>query len=257
MTLVQIDGRDVAERVFAKEAQEVDLSTLTLDELAERANGGHRSVLRALKTTLDIALQVGDLLWEIRARVGDEWKDWADAHIEFSKSTRSNYMRLSHYRDHIPAGEVEVHRAVRSLRGLPYLGDVGSGSFRHPPETVAYAQHLYSDKGWTKKAIARELDVSDSVVAAWVDPAYREKRAADLKRWQRRRREAARALKEKQEREERDRLARERGGNLGKAYDQVRKLQPVIDAAIAEGLTVEARALLVRVEDEIFKALKR
>lgn len=40
-------------------------------------------------------------------------------------------------------------------------------------------------------------------------------------------------------------------------YDAVRKLQPIIDGAVAEGLSVEARAIAVRLEDEIFKALKR
>lgn len=114
-----------------------------------------------------------------------------------------------------------------------------------------------SERGLSHSQIGSELEVHPRTVRRWLmSPDQKRREEAAIAAAHRRRRAERKALKEQQEREERDRLARERGGNLGKAYDAVRKLQPIIDAAVAEGLSVEARALAVRLEDEIFKALK-
>lgn len=256
MTLVQIDGRDVAERVFAKEAQEVDLSTLTLDELAERANANVRGLEHALARSLDHAVHVGEVLNEVRRRLGGDWVGWTASNAGLSQVTAVRYMRLAHYKERVLGSGLGATEAWMSLRGLPRSG------LKSAPDVEEIERvRVLIGAGLTRAEVADVLGCSISTVHRWLHPesadAAQRRSAEKRKRQRAEQRAAALALKEKQKREERDRLARERGGNLGKAYDQVRKLQPIIDAAITEGLSVEARALAVRLEDEIFKALKR
>lgn len=257
MTLVQtqLNSDELVERVMAKEAQEVDLSTLTLEELVDRAHAEHALVERSLTTALLHAFEVGRTLIAVRERVGwSEWRTWRDANLEFKQAWASVYMRLAYYREHvIAAGAVTIEEGRRVTTGLPPIVSMAPPKYDGMEEE---ARRL-SNAGHAPVDIAEMMGIALSTVHCYINDDYRRRAREKSRRAQRRRIAAKRALREQQEREERDRLARERGGNLGKAYDQIRKLQPIIDAAIAEGLTVEARALLVRVEDEIFKALKR
>lgn len=232
---------------------EVDLSTLTLDELAERIGLEHAQVERSVSRALAHAIQVGLLVIEIESRrevrPRDEW--WKE-HIPLAMSTVRQYVRLAHNR-HMFQDGMSITQATEAVIGLPSRR--GPGVHVHELRVVE-ARRLLGE-GKPINVVAKETGMGWETVKGLADPEYQRKARERARARGRRAAAARKALKEQQQREERDRLARERGGNLGKAYDQVRKLQPVIDAAIAEGLTVEARALLVRVEDEIFKALKR
>lgn len=257
MTMVQIDGEEIARRVFGEDrADEVDLSTLTLDELAERANAHHGRVLSSARTTLAEALIVGDAILALRDRLGDDWKAWADANLKFSKGARSYYMRLAHYKHLLPSDALGVKEAQALLAGLPEVGSSRVGREVYPSAMKRLACTMRADN-LSLNEVASRLDVAVDTVRLWTDEGYADRRRKARRDGRRRRTIERRALQEQQKRDERDRLAREKGGNLGKAYDAVRKLQPIIDGAVAEGLSVEARALTVRLEDEIFKALKR
>lgn len=258
MTIVhvdhQIDSNEIARRVWEKDHAEVDLSTLTLEELAGRANSEHALVEASLSSALVHAMEVGRVLIVIRHRVGHgNWREWREANLGFKQAWASVYMRLAYYQDEIVAsGATQIEDARKVITGLPPIISMA------PPEYEGRdveARRLAA-VGHPPVEIAEMMGIALSTVHCYIDDSYRRRQREYGRRASRRRRAEAKALKEQQAREDRDRIARERGGNLGKAYDQVRKLMPTIDAAVSEGLPVEVRALLVRVEDEIFKALK-
>lgn len=265
MTIVhvdhQIDSKEIARRVWEKDHAEVDLSTLTLEQLVDRVRTEHEQVEGHLSGVLRHAIRAGRALLEIRGRMTEhEWKQWlASVDLGVGFVTFHRYLRFAYY-ESVLAGvdeRVTMTDAVRILRGYPPVRTVTPGKpAGHPPEMKETAEFL-SEQGMSQSQIAAELEVGHRTVRRWLmTPDQKRREDAAIAAAHRRRRAERKALKEQQAREERDRLARERGGNLGKAYDVVRKLQPVIDAAMAEGLSVEARALAVRLEDEIFKALK-
>lgn len=251
MTLVHLPEPEAAEVV-----EEVDLSTLTLDELAKRATTSHGRVGQHLRQAVARGVEVGLALLAAKDRVEwGEWYSWLESNTPISIQMAGVYMRVAYYRDELPNDGVGLTfpEARRMLSHLPDMPMPARGRV-HPRRGEAVEMVA---EGASYELVASLLGVSQSTVFYWCNPeASKNRQRKASERLKRKRAERA-ALREKEKREERDRLAREKGGNLGKAYDAVRKLQPVIDAAIAEGLPVEARALLVRVEDEIFKALKR
>lgn len=252
MTLVHVDPSDSAQMM----REEVDLSTLTLEELAERANVEHGLAEAALTKAMEHVFRVGEALYAARCRVGRHgWRDWQAEHLDISPAWTSAYMRAAVYRDRVTvAGAKTLTEARAVTTGLPPM--FPSAPVRYSDDMKAEARRL-AEAGYTPKEIAAMLGIAKNTVHCYIDDEYDRRHRQNQKRSQQRRYAARRALREQQEREERDCLAREKGGNLGKAYDAVRKLQPIIDGAVAEGLSVEARALAVRLEDEIFKALKR
>lgn len=236
-------------------SEELELASDVLGDLARRISTEHQDVERSISNAVAHAIQAGLLLLEVREIVGQqEWPKWIERNLPLSTYMAKTYVRLAVYRDQIEPCHLSPSAAVRSIAGLPEIEHGGQWA-RRPDEEKEEARRLYA-QGETKKSIAAMFGVAETTAASWVDPDVANRRRDRKRQAHKRARAIRKALEEQRKREERERLAHQRGGNLGKAYDLVRKLHPIVDAAISEGLTLEARALAVRLEDEIFKALK-
>ena len=102
------------------------------------------------------------------------------------------------------------------------------------PEEIELAQQMHSD-GETYHAIARSLGRSHGLIRKAIIPGERERVALRAKELERRRNERlrqaradARDLADMKRRQERDQLAKATGGDLEKAYGQVRIAQQAI-----------------------------
>lgn len=237
------------------ETAEVDLASMTLEQLSDRVHAERGLVGQHLHQAVLHCIELGQALLEVNGRLPlGEWYQWVSDH-DLTRYQAGTCMRLAYRRDYLTDGgrDLTVKSALAQIAGLP------SRSYdRRSDEAKALDNEIHRllDDGLTYQEVSELLGVSTSSIWSRRNPEARERHKRKAREKLRRERAARKALAEKEAREERDRLAADRGGHLGKAYDQVRKLMPTLDAAITEGLSVEARALAVRLEDEIFKALK-
>lgn len=68
----------------------------TLRRLAAQINAAHNEAEAAMRTTLEHAIRVGDLLSRAKAKVSHgEWADWLAANVTFSERTAQVYMRTA------------------------------------------------------------------------------------------------------------------------------------------------------------------
>lgn len=244
---------------------EVDLTSMTLEQLAKRINDEYQQVEAAaeravsnLSEGLEHAIRCGRYLVAVQDQLPyGEWMAWLEANVVVNDYTARLYADYARGEGKLRAAGVPLttHTAEPYLRGLkpnrrstPHISD----------EVQAEIKRLHECKV-PQMTIARMLGLSRRTVWFYVDPEAAARMKTKDRETNRKRREARAALRREEQREERDRLAAERGGNLGKVSDIVRlKLMPAIDAAVSEGtLPIEARAVALRLEDEIFKALKR
>lgn len=230
-----------------------DLASMTLEQLAERANDQFRRLNEELDEAVShlssgvlYGIEVGKALLEVRKRhTKSTYRQWVVDNFDGSVTTATQYQKWATWEAHILAsGErLNVVTIRRFLRGFPALPRANAVT---DEDRENLRQMRAEGKTWAE--ISEEVGVSPNTLRNRMNPEAAQRRMA---RWK----AAQKALAEKDRQMQRDQLAKERGGNLGKAYDQVRKLMPTLDAAIPEGLPLEARALAVRLEDEIFKAL--
>lgn len=227
-------------------AEQGNLHTASLLKLAEKANAEHRLVEKTQRDSLTHAMRAGQALNEAKQQVGwGHWLDWLGEHFEAAAQTARLYMRLARSANEIvDAGVDTLNQAEAWLR-------------QHAVEVVTRHEEAAQmrEAGLSVSEIARHFDVSTTTVYHWLSPTAR---ATKHRAAQRRRKEAA-----KLRQEERDRALRSVGGDVGKAYQQVRRLaQTLSEASAAESDREARRALetaLVRlyaVEDEIVRAVR-
>lgn len=254
MTVDQIDQRD--------------LTTMTLDELGEEVMQQRHAAEVSLATALGHFVRIGVVLLHARERVPDEeWDSWCELH-GMSKTSSNRAMRLAYYRDELPpeAWQPSVNRAGRLvnptatraevyLRGLPPVRPKG---FRYEQGVVDEARRLKA-AGVPQVDICELLGLSAATVSVMVRPgAQAEYARKHRRRYAARRlteREAARALAEKREREERDRLAKATGGELSKSYGLIRQALAALDKVATEP-SVEATRHLHRAEESVVEAMR-
>lgn len=252
-----------------------DLAGMTLEQLAERANSearqadaAARRAVQAMSEGLVHALNAGDALLIARSRVEPgTWRAWLAQNWERSPQLAQKYMRVAAYRPHVEQwarqggnGASGLVAALRTLEGLPHTAAVGWRA--HPDEVKERARQLHAE-GATVQQISDLVGASWVTVKGWVDPAYAKQ--VSKRSWQhtKRREKAAKALAEKESREENDRLARQAGGAISATYAHVRKALADCSRAIEEAEGGEQRdalrnamAKLHAAEDEIVRALK-
>lgn len=69
--------------------------TRTLDALAKRINAIHGQIITSVRTTLDAAISLGELLTRAKEQLAHgEWLPWLERSCEFDRSTAANYMRV-------------------------------------------------------------------------------------------------------------------------------------------------------------------
>ena len=145
MTIVhvdnQIDSNELARRVWEKDHAEVDLSTLTLEQLADLVGIEHDLVTAGLNKALAHAIAAGMVLMEIRSRLStSQWKQWREGGLgslplspktgePITHVTICRYVRFAYYRGQLQEmGVTGTGEAQRVLEGLSYVffgGPVG------------------------------------------------------------------------------------------------------------------------------------
>lgn len=235
-----------------------DLSKLSLDELAALAISEHEACEAAMGEAVRHAIAVGEVLHHVaeREKQSGNYINWVRDNMPFGVRTAAEYRRFFIYRDRL-VGVPSLGRGRVVLAGLPPIAK--SGIPQVDEETKRAALEMLAD-GMTQADVAAVVGVSAKTVRCWINP---EKAREIHRRDQRRRAAAARALREQEKRKERDRLAKDAGGEAAKAYSAIRKTLAAIDAALTvcddrterEHLTSALRAGH-KTEDAIVEALK-
>lgn len=241
----------------------VDLSTLTLEQLEVASADAIRLGEEALKGALLVFIRWGEILLEVQRRVGHgHFREWLRAH-EINDAHSNKAMRFAFYKNNIPKDALVPFRGVDGRLREPTTNSVWRLYIRGLPPISPYGRPTYSvthinearrlqATGLTGKDIAEMLGVSETTVGCWLDPKLAAEREARRTRKRHETVAARKALKEKSEREERDRLAKTTGGELAEAYSLIRRALTALDRAGQ----VDAMRLAHRCEDEIVKALR-
>lgn len=222
-----------------------------LVSLAATANQHHASAVGSASTTLAHAIEAGRALLAARdlLRRG-EWRQWIDDNCDFSTWTANAYIRLAAFSSEIPADALSQAAALSAIadRALPRHGEDGQHPLRDEIRALARA-------GMSRRNIAAELGLSESVVTRVVDPSGYRRRATARRRLRRAERKAL-------ERQRRDALARQSTGAVSEAYALTRRLAQVLDRALEESTPGQRNHLLSAlsdthcVEDAVVRALR-
>ena len=210
-------------------------------------------------------MQCGAALIEARAQVEDGgWYRWLDENVTFTAWTAAQYMRVAHHRDALfAAGRVfSLPTATEYLRSIGASAPHDHIFTMKADERKAEARRLRKE-GVTQDEIAEFFDVSRATVRRWVDPVVEKRDRQKRERDRKVSRAARKALREKEERADRDRLAKSAGGAVSKAYALVRRTGIELDTAMQEAsggaerdALRSAMAAVHRAEDEIVRALR-
>lgn len=245
---------------------DVDLSALSLDELAARANSEHALVESCVDAAIDAwtngvfhAIYAGEaLLAAKRLHEGKgDWRVWVEDNFDANYRTAARYMRIAFYRDRLSPGQVSVKSAQKSLEGLPPLPGFTT-HLQSASEKSTEAVRL-REAGFTQAEVAEALDVSSTTVWRLTVPGADAKNREAARR---RRAKNAKARKALAEKEKADAI-RKAGGNISTAYGYVRKAAAELDAALGNATSPEVRTALRaalagvhKAEDEIGKAAR-
>lgn len=241
--------------------EDVDLSAMSLTELAARANSEHAETQRVMTWVVDHGVNVGLALLEVKSRhVGrSTWTRWMDENLTFARPIGQLYMRMAVYENElrdagVVGGQKQIRRVLSGLPPLPRTTDTRTLDESLEKE----ARQLVAD-GTPKAEAARLLDVSTDTIYRWTSPDYSKKRVAARQRLRRKAQAAERALLEKEKAD----AIKKAGGNISAAYGHVRKAAAELDAALSDATSPEVRTALRaalagvhKAEDEIGKAVR-
>jgi hypothetical protein len=259
VTLVTVDHpTDIA-------ADRLDLSSMSLDELAAHANAESRAacliIEGAIRSSMAHAISAGEALLVAKERhpKNGQWKSWVVENFELGYASAANYMRVAFYReqlDHV----LTVREALVLLRGLPQLPhSTLPGRFEGRGAAFEAEAKRLLKEGMPLREVARLLNVSTDTVRTHTDPSYRAAKRETRRRNERLRTAERKALAEKEKAD----AIRKAGGNISSAYGFVRKALVELDAALGDATDAEVRAALRsamagchKAEDEIGKAVR-
>lgn len=235
-----------------------ETTELSLEALAATINREHALVTGAVEDALTHAILAGEALLKAREAVPfGAWGAWLDSHFSAHRVTAANYVRLALFKDEIrTAGARNQTQALALVSGrTPQL--------QHPPANSPYRPLVkkLTAEGYSQNAIARHLGINPGYVWALLNPE--KARQAHTKRTRLRAQRKA-AVRKALEREQRDKLAKSKGGSLGKAWSQVHLLAQTIERAANDDDDLSARAALqnalqfvYKVEYELAEALSK
>lgn len=252
MSLAEVERGELVE-------PEVDLSTLTLDELGAVANAEHAAVgssideaAHHMAMSLLHAIRAGQALTLAREMVEEgRWTEWLTNNVDISQSLAMRYVRYAHYEQVLREANVPLN-ADTALRYLKGLAPVRVATPRRTdPAVIAEAQRLRAG-GLSFKAIGELLGLNASTIQSNLT-ASEESRRRRAKN-SRRHAAARRALAEQERRAERDRLAKTGTENQQEIYRLIRRAAKLAD--IEGGLADVVRPLM-KAEEQILAAIDR
>jgi hypothetical protein len=239
---------------------------LSLDELAEVVKVEHAAVAEALASAVMHAFSCGEALLVARSRFTEDdrilgrgrtgWTGWL-ASVGLDQSQASIYMRLTHYREHIPAEAFDgfidnagsrraasINSLSRYVKGLPQIQPFQGHRYRPTsPEVKAEAARL-RDEGLDLQQIADLLGFSKATINVWLNPEARRRQKASAAALRVRRREDARALAEHKRRQNVRAAARNAPPALADLYAASEKMQDLIGRASTEATDPRTREAL-------------
>jgi len=231
------------------------VTTPTLDELADTIRTETALMESDLVSAVGHAIAIGGALAAARAQVSaGDWIRWLGENTTMSRQMAGRCVRLHAYQATIPTEAFEPYvssdgrtiqptttHAFRMLRGMPDTNPKGRPSM-YGADVRVEAVRLRNE-GWEYRDIGELLGVSSSTAQWWSDPAAATRNAAKSKAKRRQAALATKALAAQQERDDRDRLARQQGGDISVAYGLIRKALLAADkAGCADAVTALHRA---------------
>ena len=246
------------------EAQEVlKPGQRSLRELADEANREHGLVVETGASMVEHAFKAGLALHEAERQCPPgQWTDWLRANFAASPATGRLYMRLADHRESIRAAGVDGIGEARA-----YLTRVGVPERRNGVKT-RFPQWMQDEavrmkrSGMSGAGIARELGVSTGTILRWTDPQQYAREQAAHSEAAKRKRAAARALREQERQQAIKRAVRKAGAATQEAWAMAERMQDVLAQAHRETEDREARRALSeagvhyrKMRDEIVRAL--
>jgi hypothetical protein len=235
---------------------EVDLSGLTLDDLAETVRQEHRETERAVSQVVLHAIRCGQALLAARPQIEyGEWRDWLEG-VDISQAAASKYMRIAYYKDSLPRDVRTIADAWESVVGRPAVKR--SGRPPTPPAMIEDAQKMRAD-GLTYDAIAERVGAHTMSVYYWLNP---DKYAESTRRNEERRRQREQERKALRREEQAKAVKKFGDKKIDEGYSLIRRALNVLDQAqsdtddreIAGGLR-EAIAHLQKADAEVLRTL--
>lgn len=228
-----------------------------LSDLREIIREQHAQISRAMGEAVRHAITCGEVLIEARLQIRHgEWAKWFAANCPMPYYTAVFYMRLARNKD-----AVEHARTLREARQLT----VGLDRPAYVPEArhaLAEEARALAANGTSSREIAELLKVNQKTVRRWVDPEVGRKQLAAQRERTRRWKEAQKALREKELRQNLAARMQQAGGGVSELYEDIRKLTAKADRVAHDASTKEIRAgvnaalaHLYKANDEIVKAV--
>lgn len=241
-----------------------DESRQELAKLASEINDLSVDFDRAVTFAFQSAIRAGVALIAVTKIVGKYgFADWVAENTNLSRNRAYLFRRFAHHRAELEAYLAQsdrplgVEKAMEIVRGLPAVDGNAPGGGTYPPEMIRRAVAM-KESGVSQSEIAKTLGVSGSTVSYWLGKTRSDKQAKRRRDAQRRR---TQAILRKHERLE---SANSVGGELGKAYSMVSRLEQILAKARDAATTTEARvAISVAMEqrnalvDQLWEAVQR
>lgn len=207
-----------------------------LDALAKRVNAEHGLAVDAATASVVHAIRAGEALIEARSRVvPGGWHKWMAENVAASEKVCKQYMRIARHKDAVEG--FDSITAAASFITATITGPAREARNQEGEARRAHAREL-RESGMSFKEIADLYGVAERTARWWLAPVAKRKEVN--RRNARYYQEAMRALKAKR----RESLVRSKGGDVAKAYSQVRLLAQTLAAAAASEGNAEAKVAL-------------
>lgn len=210
--------------------------------LIEQINEQHRIIAGRKGEALEHAVRCGELLLEAQQRVPrGHWTVWLEENVEMHKTTAFAYMRLARNKEAVQAGNFNgIDPALAALSDGKTLTDTEKDEMRR----------LYKNgnSGLSLDELATTFGVRKSTVWYWVSAKQRDR----VKRLQRHQRDRDRKAAETAIRRQ---IITRKGGEIARAYSEIRRAQQKIDAeARAQDMDPMRRVRLLEALDALYAA---
>ena len=231
---------------------EVEVET-ELDRLADTIRAEIGLIDQASQSWVEHAILAGEALIQAQAQVAlYDWGRWLEANVPgLALKYAGQFMRAAFNKSAVLSSGARTSLDFKELLpALPYR-PVRKRT-RATPELLRHIKER-RNAGLSWNALGRELDLAPNTVRAYVDAEYRKRNEASTARGRkacmRRKRAAELAL----ERQERDQLAAQRGGDISVVYASLRKSALLLDRLIRQAESEDVRFSLDRARYHLHK----
>lgn len=220
--------------------------TAEIAALTRAVNEAFRETLKAVRTSLDLAIEVGEKLDEIAVALPKGgFRAWAQDHFEGGFSTAYHWREIGRN-----SSEIRGRGIITIREATAVLAELGPRAFTQSLRDRDAEMVRMIAAGISVEEVGAHFNVTTNVVKMATTPGARAKSRATSARAAAKRKRQRLAL----ERQERDRAARRAGGDLSDLYSRIRRLAEDVDSARLAAIEGGVRASLAAMYDELRKA---